>query len=95
LRSVEGEERNATSSALVTVEPPKAPRKPPRSVEELAAGDDFEPLLSPAEVAERLGVNRETVYRLRKRGDLPFVRVGAAIRVRPEALEAFLRRGSA
>jgi excisionase family DNA binding protein len=79
---------------LVRVKPPKAPRKPPQSVDELAAGNDSEPLLTAAQVAERLGVNRETVYRLRKRGDLPFVRVGAALRLRPETLKAFVRRGS-
>jgi excisionase family DNA binding protein len=92
LRALEGAAGNRTSPSLVTVKPSIAPRKPPRSVAELAVGEDFEPLLTPAEVAKRLNVNRETVYRMRKRGELPFVRVGAAIRVRPEALEAFLQR---
>jgi len=92
VRALELEQRDANSSALATVEPPRAPRKPPRNVEDLAA--DFDALLTPAEVAKRLGVNRETVYRLRQRGDLQCVRVGGAIRVRREALEVFLRRGA-
>jgi excisionase family DNA binding protein len=37
--------------------------------------------LSPKQAAERLGVHRETIYRLCARGELPHVRVGAAIRV--------------
>jgi excisionase family DNA binding protein len=93
LQAFEAEKADTNSSSLVTVESPKAPRKPPRGVAELAARDDFEPLLTPAQVAKRLGVNCETVYRLRKRGDLPFTRVGAALRLRPEMLEAFVRRG--
>ena len=38
-------------------------------------------LLSPKEAAERLGVHRETIYRLCARGLLPHVRVGASLRV--------------
>jgi excisionase family DNA binding protein len=37
--------------------------------------------LSPKEAAERLGVHRETIYRLCARGALPHVRIGAALRV--------------
>jgi len=37
--------------------------------------------LSPKQAAERLGVHRETIYRLCARGELPHLRVGAALRV--------------
>ncbi|GAC1427149.1 MAG: hypothetical protein NVSMB62_24890 [Acidobacteriaceae bacterium] len=38
-------------------------------------------LISPREAAARLGVNRETIYRLCARGQLPHIRVGAALRI--------------
>jgi excisionase family DNA binding protein len=38
-------------------------------------------LVSPREAAARLGVNRETIYRLCARGKLPHVRVGSLLRV--------------
>jgi excisionase family DNA binding protein len=37
--------------------------------------------VSPKQAAERLGVNRETIYRLCARGELPHVRVGSILRV--------------
>jgi len=47
-------------------------------------------LLTPVEVAERLGVCRDTVYRLCDRGELPHVRISNAIRIAPADLAAFL-----
>lgn len=38
-------------------------------------------LLSPKQAAQRLGVSRETSYRLCTKGVLPHVRVGAALRI--------------
>jgi excisionase family DNA binding protein len=38
-------------------------------------------LISPRQAAALLGVNRETIYRLCARGELPHVRVGSALRV--------------
>ena len=38
-------------------------------------------LVSPREAAAVLRVNRETIYRLCAKGELPHVRVGAALRV--------------
>jgi excisionase family DNA binding protein len=38
-------------------------------------------LVSPREAAALLGVNRETIYRLCKRGELPHIRVAAALRI--------------
>ncbi len=46
-------------------------------------------LLSPKQAAERLGVHRETVYRLCARGELPHVRLGSVLRV---DLAAYLAR---
>jgi len=37
--------------------------------------------VSPREAAALLGVNRETIYRLCKRGELPHIRVAAALRI--------------
>ncbi len=48
-------------------------------------------LLTVAQGAMQLGVNRETVYRLIKRGDLPAARVGSVLRISPADLAAFLR----
>ena len=38
-------------------------------------------LVSRREAAALLGVNRETIYRLCKRGELPHIRVAAALRI--------------
>ena len=38
-------------------------------------------LVSPRDAAVRLGVNRETIYRLCSRGELAHVRVGSALRI--------------
>jgi excisionase family DNA binding protein len=38
-------------------------------------------LVSPGEAAALLGVNRETIYRLCARGELPHVRIGSALRI--------------
>jgi excisionase family DNA binding protein len=52
-------------------------------------------LLSPAEVAARLGISRVSVYRKIQSGQLPAVRLGgdaasAPLRVPEQALEAWL-----
>jgi excisionase family DNA binding protein len=39
------------------------------------------------ELAERWGVSRSTVYRLMKRGEVPFFKVGSTRRVRVEDVE--------
>jgi excisionase family DNA binding protein len=46
-------------------------------------------LLSPAEVAELLGVHRASVYRRIQAGELPAIRLGSdgPLRVRSDALE--------
>lgn len=49
--------------------------------------------LTPDEVAEFLQVSRFTVYELVKRGELPAFRVGRQVRIDPDALEAYIKKG--
>ena len=48
-------------------------------------------LLKMKEVADRLGVSVSFAYILTKRGDLPIVRLGTAVRVRAEDLERYVK----
>ena len=48
-------------------------------------------LLKGKEVAAMLGVSASFAYLLMKRGDIPTVRIGTAVRVRPEDLERYIR----
>jgi excisionase family DNA binding protein len=50
-------------------------------------------LLRVGDVSRRLGIHRQTAYLKLKRGDIPSVRVGRAIRVDPQALEAWIQQG--
>ena len=50
-------------------------------------------LLTAAEVAKMLSVSLRSVRRLIKDKKLPIVNVGRSVRIRPEALEAFLEGG--
>jgi excisionase family DNA binding protein len=50
----------------------------------------FEPLLTPADVAARLSISRSEVYVLVRKAELPALRIGNQIRIRPADLEAFL-----
>ena len=49
------------------------------------------PLLTPAEVAERLGVHRRTVYLWLRSGKLPGLKVGSQWRIPKEQAAAVLR----
>jgi excisionase family DNA binding protein len=53
------------------------------------------PVLSVNQAAEVLGVERATVYRLLRAGELESVRVGKRQKFRPEDLDAYLERGRA
>jgi excisionase family DNA binding protein len=53
-----------------------------------------ERLLKSDEVAEILHVSRSFAYLLMKRGDIPTVRIGTAVRVRPEDLEKYIHERS-
>lgn len=59
----------------------------------------MEPLLTPAEAAALLGISVEEVWRLTRSGALPAIKLGSSrygrIRIRPEDLRAYLRRGRA
>lgn len=48
------------------------------------------PLLSPAQVAERLAMSERWVRQLLADGELPSLKVGAATRVEAEALDAYI-----
>ncbi len=50
------------------------------------------PLETVAETADELHVSERTVWRLIADGDLPVVRFGGTVRVRPEDREAFIRK---
>ena len=47
-------------------------------------------LLTGEDVAERLQVSKSFAYDLMRRGDIPTVRLGRAVRVRPQDLEEFI-----
>ena len=53
-----------------------------------------QPLLTSDEVAKILKVSRSYAYLMMKRGDLPVVHVGHAIRVRPEDLERYIHNNA-
>ena len=47
-------------------------------------------LLNARDVAAALKMGLSTVYQLVERGDLPSVRIGRSVRIRPEDLEKFI-----
>ena len=49
-------------------------------------------LLSVAQAAVSLGLGRTKVYELIDRGELPVVRIGRAIRLRPESLRVWVEQ---
>ena len=49
-----------------------------------------EQLLKSEEVAHKLHVSRSFAYLLMKRGDIRTVRIGTAVRVRPEDLQKYI-----
>jgi excisionase family DNA binding protein len=53
------------------------------------------PVLSVNEAARVLGIERATLYRLLRAGELESVRVGQRQKFRPEDLDAYLERGRA
>lgn len=60
--------------------------------EEVTALSEQGRLLSVNEVAYFLGVSRDSVYRLVRKGVLPYVRVGDRLRFRPVEIDAYLTR---
>jgi excisionase family DNA binding protein len=52
-------------------------------------------LLKGREVAALLGVSTSFAYLLMKRGDIPTIRLGTAVRVRVEDLEQYIKANAA
>jgi excisionase family DNA binding protein len=48
-------------------------------------------LITVPEVAQRLRISRQRAYTMAQRGELPTVKFGRSVRVRPDALEAWIR----
>ena len=48
-------------------------------------------LMTPEQVAERLKVHPSTVYRLARAGEIEVVRIGRLVRIRPQALEQYIK----
>jgi excisionase family DNA binding protein len=78
-----GTSRRAQDYALD--ETPRRFRKVP-----VAPRSDAELLLRIGVAADRLAVSRATLYRMVRRGDIPTVRIGTAVRVPVSALERWL-----
>ena len=54
---------------------------------------DERPLVSIREAAKALSLCSATVYRMIKRSEIPAVRLGKAVRLRPEDVEAIRKNG--
>lgn len=50
----------------------------------------FEPLVTIAEAATALGIHQLTLRGLCAKGEIPSVRVGGSVRIRPEVLRAIV-----
>ena len=48
-------------------------------------------LLKSEEVADILQISRSMAYTIMKRGDIPTVRIGTSVRVRPEDLDKYIQ----
>lgn len=51
---------------------------------------DQRKLLTATQVAEKLNTSKAFAYTLLRRGEMPVVRMGKTVRVRPEDLEQFI-----
>jgi len=51
-------------------------------------------LLSPRDAAKALSISEKTLYNYREAGEIPFVRIGRAVRYSPEALRQWIQRRS-
>ena len=48
-------------------------------------------LLKAQEIAKKLGVSKTLAYQLMQKGEIPTVRIGSAVRVRPLDLEDYIK----
>jgi excisionase family DNA binding protein len=53
-----------------------------------------EQLLKPANIAEILQVSKAQAYNLLKRGEIPVIRIGTLVRVRPQDLKGYIEAKS-
>lgn len=60
-------------------------------MDEMSKSNDIA-LLKAHEVAGQLGISLAMVYRIMQEGELPSVKIGNAIRIRPCDLEAYINR---
>lgn len=51
-----------------------------------------EKLLTGNDVAQRLQISKVHAYRLMRRGEIPVIRFGKVVRVRPQDLEKFIEK---
>jgi excisionase family DNA binding protein len=54
--------------------------------------DERAELLRVAQVASTLNISRALTYRLLRNGEIPAIRIGHAVRVRPSDLRAYVER---
>lgn len=52
--------------------------------------NDDRPLLSPADVAERLGIKERKTYMMLAAGEIPSLKIGRLVKVRPADLDAYV-----
>jgi len=66
-----------------------------QKLEGMKAGQNVPRLLvSPREAAKALAVCEKTLWSLTKRGEIPAVRIGRAVRYSMDELQAWIRRAS-
>lgn len=59
----------------------------------MSGTEEYETLLTIAEVANVLRVSKMTIYRLVHDGQIPSMRIGKSLRVPVSALDAYLGKG--
>ena len=95
-RRIASQIKDESPTANVITVLPKKPQVPLADIVGKIVESHGQPLLSPVEVAVRLGVSRDVVYDLIRSGDLASVRVGTGKRqlhrITPEELERFLNQ---
>ena len=59
-------------------------------IENKVSKDDDIRLLTAEQVAEILNISKSQIYHMMQRGEIPSVRIGGSVRVRPSDLEHFI-----
>ena len=63
-----------------------------RDLSRVDASAPFEPLWDASRTAQQLSMSVSWVYKRAERGELPCVRIGAALRFQPEAIRRYVER---